>query len=540
MEVVTADAGSAWTDHNLSDPGITFLEVLAWGLADLHYRTSERRFENSPLEVPLWVDRPDRDWFGIPDLGNPEGIVSLAGLLATRVPAGTGPTEAERMADMVSQVRSRREAIGALADRKFGTPPRRLSWTEASVVVALLRAPVIRRAALDASDALVASWTEARLSVERRAAGGPIDEDKVDDEVVRLLGFEARLAGLWEDEIRTLIRRHRHHLLLDSATAYLSAFEPLHQPTVSGIQSELNLTLEEARAVLALLPCPADAIPETWEVDDGSTTTWPPHPLQVLATEPVTAEDYATRARGADRVRRAWAVPGALAGIAWDGSERAQADPTRKGAVTILVEFDPAPPNANKRRNWMRDVLAFVTAGEGEVAESVFPFDPLSAPNLQVPRRVMCDDLSVALVQRCPVTLNGVIHVALGADRAQVLAAALERVAAWFAAGRPESGAVQQTPVPCPAVIDGPWPSTPQPAGGWVPGEPIRINELVQVLAADPTVIGVDGIEANVDGTWYPVKDGELEAPLEVGCVPFLSDTQCLQVRLEVGADCRG
>ena len=540
IDVVVEDAGPTWTDHNFSDPGITFLEVLAWGLADLHYRTATRGFDRTPLETGLWLKREDRDWFGIPDLGDPQRIVALAALLATRVPANTGPTEAERMAGIVRGLNSRREAIGALADRQFGKPPRPLTWSEESVVVALLRAPIFRRVALDGSELLSASWAEARRTMERRAAGGPIDEAKVDDEVMRLLGFEPTFSDLWEDEKRTLIRRHRHRLFLDRAAAFAAVADAQAQPTIAVIKSELGVDTATGRAVLALHPCPTEAVPETWEAADGSTTTWPPHPLQVLTTEPVTAEDYPTRARAAPRVRRAWMVPGALAGIAWNGSERAQAEPNRKGAVTILVELNQVPPTVAKRRTWMRDVLGFVTAGAGETAESELPYDQLTAPNLQVPRRVMCDELSVSIVERCPVTLNGVIHIALGADRIKVLADALERVADWFAAGRRESAPTPEEAAPCPVGIDGPWPSIPQPEGGWMPGEAIRLHELVQVLAADPTVIGVEGVAADVGGQRYAIDDGKTEAPLDVGCVPFLPKTQCLQVRLELGADCRG
>ena len=37
---ITALAGDLWSDHNASDPGITQLEVLAFCIADLSYRTS--------------------------------------------------------------------------------------------------------------------------------------------------------------------------------------------------------------------------------------------------------------------------------------------------------------------------------------------------------------------------------------------------------------------------------------------------------------------------------------------------------------------
>lgn len=538
VAIVASDSGTTWTDHNLSDPGITFLEVIAWGLADLHYRAADHGFELAPLEVPRWLDRAERDWCGMPDLDDPERVVALGTLMATRVPAGTGPPEVGRMADIVSGSDSRRSAIRALVDQAFGSPPQQLAWDEAAVVVSLVRARRLRRAALDHSDTLAAMSVEARRTVQRLAPGSTVDEGDVDDEVVRLLRFHAGFAGLWEDELRTLIRRHRHRMFLGKVAGILPSLGPSAHPTLSGIHAELDISAEEARAVLALHPCPPGELPEAWEADDGTSTTWPPHPLQALTTEPVTAEDYATRARGVTRVRRAWTVSGALAGIAWDGSVRADPIPGRAGAVTVLVEFDPASSSAAEQRTLMREVLAFLTAGEGEVAEVDLPYDALTAPHLQVPRRVMCDELGIAIVRECPVTLNGTLHVALGADRATVLNDALGRVRAWFAAGRTES-AVASQPVPtCPSGIEGPWPPAPQPEGGWMPGEAIRLHELVQVLAADPTVIGVDGVEARIDGEWHAIALGGIEAPLAPDCMPVLADTQCLDVRLELGADC--
>ena len=532
-DVVVADAGPTWTDHNVSDPGITLLEVIAWGLADLHYRTASRRFELTPLEVPLWLDRAERDWYGLPDLGDPRRLVELAELLG----AASGP-----LADATAGADSRQAAIGALADRKFGGRTTGLAWDEAAAVVALLRAPRVRRAALDHSSTVATAFEEARRTTARRAHGGPVIDADVDEEVIRLLRFEAGLAGLWEDELQTLIRRHRHRRFVERVEAFLPELTAVSsQPTVGSVRSVLGLAADaDALAVLALHPCPPGALPETWEMKDGTTRTWPPHPLQALTTEPVTAEDYATRARGDPDVRRAWTVPGALAGIGWDGRVRTQSDPDRLGAVTVLVEFTKAPGSVADQRMALRKVLALLIADPGEPNEVQLPYDTLTTPDLNAPRRVMCDELGVALVRACPVTLNGVLHVALGADRKQVLDDAYDRVRAWFVAGRPESASAAAAMKPCPAGIEGPWPPIPQPAGGWVPGEAIRLHELVQVLADDPTVIGVEGVEVQVGGVWYGSAVGSTEVPLGPDCVPELPATQCLQVRLELGADCNG
>ena len=62
VDHLTATATPAWTDHNAADPGITLLEVLAYGLADLHYRTAERHLDGWPLEVRAWDADAGRHW----------------------------------------------------------------------------------------------------------------------------------------------------------------------------------------------------------------------------------------------------------------------------------------------------------------------------------------------------------------------------------------------------------------------------------------------------------------------------------------------
>ncbi|MGZ4353345.1 MAG: hypothetical protein ACXVZ4_07355, partial [Gaiellaceae bacterium] len=49
-----APAPAGWTDHNLHDPGITLLEAALFAVADLHYRTAERRFDAWPFELRGW------------------------------------------------------------------------------------------------------------------------------------------------------------------------------------------------------------------------------------------------------------------------------------------------------------------------------------------------------------------------------------------------------------------------------------------------------------------------------------------------------
>ena len=142
--------------------------------------------------------RSERDWYGMPDLGDPARIVALAALLATRVPPVAGPREADRMADR------RRRHIAAGGGRcarrtgTFGDPPRlAVLGRGRGRGRACCAAPGLRRAALDDSDGGRA-FVE-RGPPDRRAAGcrwaGRSRAD-VDDEAIRLSGFEAGLAGL--------------------------------------------------------------------------------------------------------------------------------------------------------------------------------------------------------------------------------------------------------------------------------------------------------------------------------------------------------
>src|SRR5262245_50856280 len=40
MEYIQQLGSNVWTDYNIHDPGITFLELLCYGITDLGYRTS--------------------------------------------------------------------------------------------------------------------------------------------------------------------------------------------------------------------------------------------------------------------------------------------------------------------------------------------------------------------------------------------------------------------------------------------------------------------------------------------------------------------
>ncbi|WP_460849953.1 hypothetical protein, partial [Phytohabitans suffuscus] len=289
---------------------------------------------------------------------------------------------------------------------------------------------------------------------------------------------------------------------------------------VLGDRAGAGLGPDQAHQALALHPAPPGP-PEDWEHDDGATMVWPPAPDQALTCEPVTAADYAQRARAVEGVRRAWAVPAALPGIAWHGGPTVVTD--RPGVVTLLVERSGG---TGTDAQFLRRVL------DGAVGEVGDPYDLFART---APRRVLGEEVNAALLRQCPVLLEATLHAAAGADRAALVAACRDRVAAFLAAGR--ATAVPDTAAP---PHDGPWPPAPQPPGGWVPGEAVSISELVQVMAADPAVLGVSGVRLAVDGgpPLPATPDGAARVPIPAGSVPVLADGDCLRVRLALGAEC--
>ena len=113
---VRATAGAAWTDHNSPDPGITLLEALAWGVADLHYRTAERGLGAWPLEVPADALPGEPHPSGVPLAADPVALLDLAAAMA-------GPGIAEAMRKAISGAGSSQAAATAIAGKRFGVSP---------------------------------------------------------------------------------------------------------------------------------------------------------------------------------------------------------------------------------------------------------------------------------------------------------------------------------------------------------------------------------------------------------------------------------
>lgn len=525
IDVVTELAGAEWTDHNEPDPGITLLEVLVWGVADLHYRTGERHLSDWPLEVPSWLPSAEHHWSGVPFPADPGTLLSLAALAAQ--PGAGGGTVADDMADVVAGATSAAEAAGALIDQDFGG--RRLSGEEATAVVRMLRLPQLLRTAQDRSDRV-------DDALERKRG----DPDETFDELRRDPVFDA----VGDEELRAIVRRQIRRRLAARVAVRADAIRSLADDAAATAALLVSLTsgddplaAEQAEQALALNPCPPGILAEFWEAVDGATEVWPPHPLQARTCEPVTADDYAHRARTATGVRRAWAVPGVLDGIGWDGHPAA-ADP-RPGAVTLLVEPDPPVAPADEA-DFLRDVLRTSVGGPTGAAEVDDPYTTWrDSLDDETPRRLLGDEVGAALVRSCEVRLKATLHAPPGSDRTSVIERTLERVAEHFRSGRPESRPPEPGPIVCPEEMEGPWPRVPQPVLGWNPGEAIRVNELVQIVAAVEEVLGVEGLQLSLEGgDWLPLPGTAAEVPLPAQCVPVLAERQCLQVRLALASEC--
>lgn len=480
-EQVDPAAPDAWTDHNVHDPGITLLEALLWALADAHYRTGERRFEAWAAETASW--RPAPVGHGL------DGRAEAARLLRE---------EGADLRRVVSESRSR----AAAADRvrlELSSKPAEHGGA-AAALVALVREPLLLRAALDHADAV------------GRAAAGPVPVEAAEQSGLAAL-------GLWPEELAMLVARERRRrfgeLLTERANEARAAAAGTLDP-VGELQSRLNLSPGEAEIAAGADPCPRVG-PRFWEDDSGATELWPPHSLQARTCEPVIGEDYRRLAAGAPGVRRAWVVVGTAVGIRWNGVPQTQAAPERQGGVTLLVERDPDHPIESTRK-FLRACLGSALGAPGEASEVDLWKAPPDRPGALdfrddrgwlSPRRLLGDEVGAALIGRCGVVVKGVLHIEATTSAKAVLAEAERLLRAFVSAEREhplEQAPAAPEPLRCPEELEGPWPrlpaglDTPWPASppstaGWQPGEPVRVSEVVQVLETIPEVLGVDGLE---------------------------------------------
>lgn len=516
MGNLTESAPTTWSDHNLTDPGVTLAEAAAFGLADMHYRTAERGFDAWPLEVSTFRPDGSRHWHASLPVGQVGGI---AGPLRAGL-----PTSAAFLEPLIRACREPSDAIALLAEAPWVT-----AWTSAQrpAVIALMRGRLVRAIAQEFAD-LVASAVDAEI-----AASGSLAER--DARAVQSLSV---MLPLWQPELMALVQRERRRRAqetlvgrLEEVSGAASAAEVaacrgklvLDGLDPTGTPSEVDVAMAAARIPFAL-------VPEQLESEDGRTQVWPPHPIQALTCEPVTSADYARRAREHPEVGRAWAVAGRLEGVAWNGlaTGTLPSITVDKGApaLTLVVERSAGAPPA--RDAFLRAVLKTAIGTECE-----FPFPPWQDtfdPN--DPRRVICDEVGASLLQVASIVVDAVVITGVGVEAAVTVQGVRDRIAAFFARGRGPHEPARA------AEVSGPWPLHEQPPGGWLPGDPIRFTEVIEVMMADPTVLGVEQLRMQVENT-PPIctfADGELAIP--GNAVPQLAAFDCLSVRFAFAGGC--
>ncbi|GGN36036.1 hypothetical protein FHR83_006293 [Actinoplanes campanulatus] len=511
MARLGAETPPSWTDHNPVDPGVTLAESAAFGLADLHYRVAQRRMEAWPLEARSFAPDTDRHWHGTIPAGS---LTAIAGALAA-----SAPGSATTLESLVRAAASQADAVALLSKPPWAgvfTAPQR------PAVVTLLRGRLVRRIAQEQTDIV------AEAVAAERAGGGTVAARDA-----RAAATLRHTLPLWPEEIAAVVRRERRRLSREALVARLDevrAATAMTAPAIRAVLAAADLDATEADLAMAVAGQPPGMLPEHLEDPGGRSLIWPPHPIQALTSEPVTAGDYARRARAHPGVGRAWAVPGRLPGIAWNGlptgaTPEIAADP-QAPAVTLIVERITGTGNSD---GFLRAVL---TAAIGPEAGAPFPDWRDDVDDL-APRRVIGDEVGAGLLAEAPILVQATLVGPVGIDRDAVIADVRGRIAALFARDEPEPGPPAAEP-----VVDGPWPRIDQPAGGWAPGEPIRFTEVVDAMAGNPDVWGVELLAMKVQGdpSFLPQSAGSL--PIPPNAVPVLAAANCLTVRLALTGRC--
>ncbi len=516
----------AWSDHNASDPGVTLVEAVALAVADLHYRTADRGLGAWPLEARGWDPDPDRHWHATLPAGRQ---AALADALAT---PGASAAELE---PLVRACASEVEAAALLAAAPWSAvyPP-----DLRAAAIALLRARLVRQVAHERADVVAAA-------VDAQRAGSAAEH------AARAVDVLCGVLPLWRSEVAALVRRdlrRRTHEALALRLDQIRAVDEAGVPALRAALAADGLSAAESGVALAAAPTAAGLRPEDLEDVGGHSLLWPPHPVQALTCEPVTGADYARRARAHPQVGRAWAVPGRLAGVAWNGlatgtDPSIAVDPDAP-ALTLVVERVAGRGAAEP---FLREVL---TAAIGPEA-GLDPFPDWRADLDDVaPRRLICDEVGASLLAVQPVLVQGDLVTDIGVDPGTLVDGVRARIAAFFQQGRAEADPAADSGLDPghagaelsaePGVVDGPWPRHDQPPGGWTPGEPIRFTEVVGAIMAQPAVIGVLGLALRLpdEAEWVGNPPGVLRIP--ANAVPTLAGPRCLRVRVHGGATAGG
>lgn len=505
-------ASGTWTDHNQSDPGVTLVEAAAYGIADLHYRVAERLFDAWPLEARDWETEDQRHWHATLPVGE---LTAIAAALAS------SPTAATDLERAVRAAASPADAHALLAQTPWST---QLSAARRPAVVALMRSRWVRQVAQEQTHVIGAAVEAQRL------IGGPVATR--DARAVAELAFSL---PLWADELRAVVRRERRRLTQEALVDRLAEVQAVHDAAsdaeVRTMLSARDLDTIEVEMATAAAEQPWARLPEDLEDQQGRSLVWPPHPIQSLTSEPVTAADYARRARSAPFVGRAWAVRGRLDGIAWNGlptgsQSEIPIDPDAK-AITLVVERLPGPRIS--KAEFLRNVLE---AAIGFEVRAPFP-DWRTGVDELAPRRMICDEVGAALLDQAPILVQATLITGIGVDRDAVTDDVRERIKRFFAEGRPETRAPDPT-----GAVDGPWPRIEQPQAGWIPGDPIRFTEVVNAMVGNPEVWGVEDLAMKIEGTaaFVPQSAGSLTIPKNA--VPVLASANCLRIKYSLISEC--
>lgn len=512
---------ATWSDHNAVDPGVTLAESAAYGMADLHYRVAVRPFDAWPLEVRDWEPDAARHWHATVPAGTP-------GFLAAAL--APGATSAVVLEPLVRDCVSSADANARLSEAPWSLA---FDAGQRPVVIALMRQRWVRQVAQEHAD-LVADAVAAETAVAEAALAAGLVPDPVEVRDARAADVLAFSLPLWPEELTAVVRRERRRLAQEALVARLAevrgATTTAAAATVRAALERDHLSAVEVDRAMAAAEQPPGLEPEDLEDAAGRSTVWPPHPIQALTCEPVVALDYARRARAHTGVGRAWAVPGRLRGIAWNGLPTGTAADIAVDedavAVTLVVERVSTGGTSD---DFLRAVLATAIGPE---ATAPFPDWRVDVDDLE-PRRVICDEVGAALLARAPILVQATLVTAVGVDRDAVVDDVRARISAFFAAGRPESRVPDAAP-----TVDGPWPRSEQPAGGWFPGEPIRFTEVVDTIVGNPEVWGVEKLAMKVEGEadFVPQSEGSLAIPADA--VPVLADARCLRVRFSLASEC--
>lgn len=452
-------AGRLWTDHNIHDPGITFLDAGLWSLSDLLFR-ADSAWEFPPVDLEC----PDArsPWLGEgPRALLDQGLIERIGDVVDAVRGGSVAEEHHREGAAsfrwkLSQMAMRgQEGVEAAVDghRKRSTRRQLLKLAGSIASEKRLRlgaselAAVVRSLENHGRRYLLHSSRE----VLDGGPGGAGDESSRGLHLESVAGLDRGAREIWDATERRWKLTGKNLL-------------------TSGIQPRSN-----ERVTLAARQLSAGD-PAAFEDESGRSRVWPPHPSQLERGDPVTQDDLAeaihrhiaARRIGEDfgyrraEQPRVWVVSGMIAGLRCDGREALNDDPERPGAWSVLVEgAEAGPPEQH---------AALLECCRAALEPDV-PRRYWSARDL-VPRgrsrRPLGLELYFGFVRPVEVRISGTLFARDGALRADVFSSAERRLRQFLRLGKQPPGRSYPT--------------------GWAPGAAIKMADVAALLRATPGV----------------------------------------------------